>query len=124
LRHYPAAKFDLLLGLKGKYKTFALSNINEIHVNTIRQTINKQFGEVDLHPFFHQVYYSNEVGHRKPNKEIYEVLLQRENLNAAETFFVDDKIENVEAARKLGIQAYHLADREKLFELLQGLKII
>lgn len=124
IRHYPPAKFELLRQLKTRYPTFALSNINEIHVGTIKNSVKKHFNEPDIHSFFKGIYYSNEVGHRKPDKEIYEILLQRENLNAHETFFVDDKAENIEAAKKLGFQAWHLADREKLVELLQQLKII
>ncbi len=124
IRHYPPAKFELLRKLKSQYTTFALSNINEIHVETIKGAMNKHFGQPDIHSFFHNVYYSSQVGHRKPDKEIYELLLRRENLNPVETFFVDDKTENIEAAKKLGFQAWHLADREKLFDLLQDLKII
>jgi len=124
IRHYPPAKFEMLCNLKNWYPTFALSNINEIHVDTIKKAMNRHFCEPDIHSFFHGVYYSNQLGHRKPDREIYDVLLQRENLNPGETFFVDDKAENIETAKKLGFQAWHLADRDKLFELLQGLKII
>jgi HAD superfamily hydrolase (TIGR01509 family) len=93
-------------------------------VQTVENDILKHFGNKGMPDFFHKAYYSNQMGHRKPDKEIYELLLQRENLNPHETFFVDDKIENIETAKRLGFQAWHLADREKLFDLLQGLKII
>ncbi len=51
-------------------------------------------------------------------------MLQKENLIPAETFFVDDKAENVEAAKQVGIQAYQLTNRDKLHDLLAELKII
>jgi FMN phosphatase YigB (HAD superfamily) len=124
LINYPAQKIDLLKELKSRYKTFALSNINEIHVSSIDKVAHEKFGADSFGSFFHQAYYSNEVGFRKPDKEIYEFVLQKENLIAGETFFVDDKAENIAAAKELGIHAYQLTDRNKLNELLTDLKII
>lgn len=124
LRHYPPAKFEMLRQLKNRYQVYALSNINEIHVDTVQTDIARQFGEPGVHAFFNKMYYSNQLGARKPERKIYELLLQRENLNPEETFFVDDKVENVAVAKQLGMQAWHLADREKLFELLGGVQII
>jgi len=124
LVHYPDHKFQLLLDLKPRYKTFALSNINEIHVATINGVAQKKFKQGNFEDFFHKAYYSNEVGHRKPDAEIYHHLLEKEGLVPAETFFVDDKEENVDAARRLGIQAFQLKDRDKLHDLLVEHKII
>ncbi len=124
LIHYPAQKVALLQSLKSKYKTFALSNINEIHVHSLNLAARQQFGVNSFSEFFNTAYYSNEVGFRKPDKEIYEFVLQKENLIPAETFFVDDKAENVEAAKQVGIQAYQLTNRDKLHDLLAELKII
>lgn len=115
---YPAYKIELLKELKTRYKIFALSNINEIHVNTINQEVKRRFGIDSFSSLFHYACYSNEVGYRKPDKEIYKLVLDRENLIPGETFFVDDKAENVEAAKQLGIQAVQLTDRTKLKELL------
>lgn len=121
---YPAYKINLLKDLKQQYSTFALSNINEIHVDTINAEANKRFGLPSFGSLFNHAYYSNEVGYRKPQKEIYELVLQKENLIPRETFFVDDKAENVEAAKQLGVQAYQLTDRNKLTQLLAELNII
>ncbi len=124
LINYPQPKIDLLKELKTHYKVFALSNINEIHVDSLNEAAKAQFGADNFGSFFHHAYYSNEVGFRKPEKEIYQLVLQKENLIAGDTFFVDDKAENVEAAKTLGIQAYQLTDRNKLNELLAELRII
>jgi putative hydrolase of the HAD superfamily len=124
LIHYPEQKIDLLRILKQRYKTFALSNINEIHVDSLNVAAREKFGVDSFGIFFHTAYYSNEVGFRKPDKAIYEFVLQKENLIPEETFFVDDKAENVEAAKALGIRAYQLTDRNKLEALLAELHII
>lgn len=47
--------------------------------------------------------YSYEVHSNKPCKKNYETLLEKYNLDPAETVFIDDKSENIEAAEKLGI---------------------
>ena len=124
LINYPVQKIDLLRQLKSRYPTFALSNINEIHVASIDQVAREKFSAHSFGEFFHTAYYSNEVGLRKPDREIYEYVLAKENLNAAETFFVDDKLENVETARQLGLQAYQLTHPDKLTELLTQLQIL
>lgn len=121
---YPPHKFDLLRDLKLRYRTFALSNINELHVEEINKAARSKFGEKDFNSFFHKAYYSNEIGHRKPDRQIYEHIMQAENLNPAETFFVDDKEENIITAQNLGWQAYQLKERDKLHELLKDLHII
>lgn len=121
---YPEEKFSLLADLKKRYKTFALSNTNEIHVGTMDEALKEKFGADGMKDFFSGIYYSNQIGMRKPDKEIFEFVLKKENLKPQYTFFVDDKTENVEAAKRLGIQAFHLAERNELREMLAELKII
>ncbi len=121
---YPAYKIDLLKTLKNKYRTFALSNINEVHVNTINLAVKQRFGIDSFASLFNHAYYSNEVGYRKPDKEIYQLVLEKENLMPGDTFFVDDKAENIAAAKELGIQAYQLTNRNELNELLAAKGII
>ena len=118
LIHYPPSKMDLLLQLKTRYRTFALSNINELHIRSLDVAAQQLFGESAFSHFFHRAFYSSEMGCRKPEAEIYTRVLQEESLNPGETFFVDDKLENIVAARALGIQAYQLKQRNQLSELL------
>lgn len=124
LLDYPSYKFDLLLKLKNNYRVFALSNINETHVRAIDEAVKAKFGVKAFSDYFHTAYYSNEVGWRKPEKEIYELVITKENLNPDETFFVDDKSENVEAAKEAGLQAYELKHPSELENLLRHLQII
>lgn len=50
---------------------------------------------------------SSELGVAKPDNRIYEILAETLNLDFQEILFVDDFIENVEAAKSLGIQTIH-----------------
>ena len=52
---------------------------------------------------------SSEVGLGKPDRRFYEHLLTHCELNPAETIFIDDRKDNVEAAEELGIIPFHFA---------------
>ena len=60
-------------------------------------------GMTDDYPFlklFDGLLISGEVKLVKPSPRIYELALQRFNLESKETVFIDDKLENVEVAQK------------------------
>jgi putative hydrolase of the HAD superfamily len=92
---------------EANYRLFLLSNTNEIHINYVMESM----GMKDYKRFkacFEQFYLSHEINLRKPNTEIYEFVLNENELNASETLFIDDTKENIEGARKLGIHGWHL----------------
>ena len=55
--------------------------------------------------FFNQTYASNKIGCAKPNPLFFELILEAEESTPENTFFTDDKAENVAAAASLGINA-------------------
>ena len=117
LIHYPAEKFELLKKLRNQYQILALSNINELHVAAIDAMVQDQFGAEDMSSYFDHAFYSHEMGTRKPEKEIYQMVLDRKSLEPSRTLFIDDKLENVSAAAALGIKVHHLTDRNALLGL-------
>jgi len=50
----------------------------------------------------------------KPDAEIYQLLLEKLGTAPEETLFLDDKLENIEAARSLGIQGLQFSTVERL----------
>ena len=56
---------------------------------------------------FDRFYLSHELKLRKPELSIYEYVLTKNNLSAAECFFIDDTKENTDAAAKLGIKTWN-----------------
>ncbi len=50
----------------------------------------------------------------KPEREIYEKLINRYNLKPDSTLFIDDSEKNIEAAKKLGFKTIHFNDNIKL----------
>lgn len=102
----PKGNHELLLQLKQKYRTFLLSNINEIHLNYIESYLKKEFNLDGNEVFFEKIYYSHIVGKRKPNPDIFEQVLTENNLDPQETLFIDDSPQHLETATNLGIQTY------------------
>jgi len=102
----PEGNHELLLKLKTKYRTFLLSNINSIHYDYVHDYLKKEFGVESNDQFFEKVYYSHLTGKRKPEAAIFEQVLHENNLNPAETLFIDDSPQHLETAKKLGLQTY------------------
>lgn len=57
--------------------------------------------------------FSHMVGLTKPEKEIYEYLLNEYDLNPDECLFLDDNAANIKAAEELGIHGIHFTSFEK-----------
>jgi FMN phosphatase YigB (HAD superfamily) len=103
----PEGNHELLLELKPRYRTFLLSNINPIHYDFILDYLKTDFGfEQGNDHLFEKAYYSHFMGKRKPNANIFEQVLDENDLSPAETLFIDDNPQNIEAANKLGIKTY------------------
>ena len=69
-------------------------------------SIKKLFSE--FKNCFEKFYLSHEIHLRKPNKDIYEFIIETNKLTPEETFFVDDTEENIAMANKLGIKTWHI----------------
>lgn len=82
--------------------------------NTIESHYDNHLSRGD-YSYFDLTYTSIHLGVSKPNPEFWKIILQSEKFSADETFFTDDRTENVEAAAKLGINSY-LFDNAKGFE--------
>ena len=106
-----------LESLAKTYRLFLLSNTNSIHLRRVKKIFTHETGKPLLDEYFSRSWYSNLIGFRKPDKEIYEFVLKEENLDPAETFFVDDTKENIEAAINLGIRSHLLLPGERIENL-------
>ncbi|KAF9115830.1 hypothetical protein BGX27_006261 [Mortierella sp. AM989] len=107
LKGFPTGRLEFVRELKKDYgyKVYLLSNTNAIHIEYVDKVCLKDYKEDSLHPFFDKIYYSQDIGYRKPSKEAFEHILKDQNLVASETLFLDDVLMNVEAAKKCGLQA-------------------
>ena len=70
---------------------------------------------------FNEIFISAEMGVTKPDPQIYKMLLETLELAPEETVFVDDFIENIEAARNVGMHGIHFQGKEQAMAELQRL---
>jgi len=103
----PLISENLLLNLKRRYRLLMLSNTNEIHFEFIWE----QFKIVH---HIEDRLLSFELGCLKPDASIYRKAIDRAGVLPGEILFFDDKLENVEAARKAGIQAIRFESEVQL----------
>jgi len=107
LMDFPLYRLEFLQLLSQKYRLFLLSNTDAIHIQHFQETVGESFYST-FYQCFEKVYFSFELGMRKPDEEIYKYVLEQNNLSAKRTLFVDDKTENTDSALKLGIQVWNL----------------
>jgi putative hydrolase of the HAD superfamily len=107
LKQFPRYRMDFLKQLykTGDYQLILLSNTNELHIDWVRQNI-KFYKEFKSN--FHRFYLSHEINLRKPDKEVFEFVLNKNNLLATETLFIDDTKENTDVASKLGMHTWKI----------------
>lgn len=67
--------------------------------------------------YFDQTYASNKIGEEKPDPEFFKLIMTAEGYSPDQTFFTDDKEENILAARRLGINAVRFITAQKVAEL-------
>ncbi len=117
LGNLPEERWHLLEKTKHTYRTFLLSNTNIIHLQYYTGYLSELYGTNGYHHLFEKTYFSFELGMHKPDSDIFLHVIHESNLKPEETFFIDDSAENIEAARKLGLQAYLLAEPQTLTDL-------
>jgi FMN phosphatase YigB (HAD superfamily) len=107
LLDFPLYRLEFLQMLSKKYRLFLLSNTDSIHIETFEQKSGTTFYR-DFYQCFEQVYFSFEIEMRKPNPEIFNYVLNKHELQAKRTLFIDDKKENTDAAAELGLHVWNL----------------
>jgi HAD superfamily hydrolase (TIGR01509 family) len=103
---------ELILGLKKRYPLLLISNTNEAHA----EFLLRRYRVLDY--FDHRVF-SFEVGSMKPDPAIYERAIALSGKPTNALFFIDDREENVSAARAIGLHAHRFSSEPELIESLR-----
>ncbi len=119
----PKERIAVIEAARKNYRTFLLSNSNEIHYDVYVRDLQLRFGYREFDLLFDKAYFSFDLHLSKPNPEIFEFVLNQHNLSPGETLFIDDTFMHIEAARKLGIKTYHLQKPERLRDIIINGKI-
>lgn len=107
LKDFPEHRLNFLKKLKAssRYKLILLSNTNELHINWIKNNI--VYFE-DFKILFDEFYLSHEIHLKKPNKDIFDFILNENHLKPEECLFIDDNRDNIETAKNLNFKIWHI----------------
>lgn len=103
---------NLIVPLKERYKVYGLTNWSAETLPLAMKRYNF-FQELD------GMVVSGEEKMVKPDRRLYEVLLERYALRAEESLFIDDNAANIETARDLGFQVVHFTGELNLEQWLR-----
>lgn len=111
---FPIKKnLELLPQLKARgYRLYILSNFH-------RRAFMKISEKCSFDKYFDGKVISCEVHFLKPEKEIYEEIIKKYDLDVKETLFIDDTLVNIEEAKQFGISTIHLDDENRLKDELE-----
>ena len=105
---------DLILSLKSRgYSILGLSNWS----SRVYDVINK----FDIFNLIEDSLISKDVHQLKPNKDIYESFLNKFDVKAAECVFIDDKPENIEGCKTVGMNGIVFKNSNQLKQELDKL---
>jgi len=107
LKDFPEHRLKFLqqLAYDRIFKLILLSNTNDLHINWVKDNI--PFYE-SFKGCFDAFYLSHEIGLRKPDRDIFEFVLNKTNLNAYECLFIDDTKGHILSASQLGINTWNI----------------
>lgn len=101
-------RIRLLQKISAHYTLFLLSNTNQIHYQHYMQELETIGLKVAFLNAFDHLYFSHQVGLRKPDPLIFQLVLDNHELRANNTLFIDDYDVNIEAAKNQGLQTFLL----------------
>lgn len=116
----PQERLELLALLKEKYRLFLLSNTNPIHLPYIQRYLKTLIG-CGFEKYFEGEYYSHLIKLLKPDPASYKYVIKMNKLVPTETVFVDDALENIESAKKIGLQVIHISENMPFEKAAHGL---
>jgi len=107
----PAERLALIGELRRQgHATALLSNTNQLHIEEVNRRLARQYGfQHGIADCLDRVFYSQEVGLRKPGEEIFHHVLREMNWQPADTLFIEDSPQHIATARRLGLRVLHLA---------------
>ncbi len=110
----PESRLTWLKELSTEFRVALLSNTNDLHITWVRAYLRNAYGIGSFEDeFFHKVYYSHEIGARKPEAAAFQHVLDDLGVTGTEVLFVDDVDENTAQAASMGIQVQlHQPGRE------------
>ncbi len=119
LLDFPKYRLEFIEKLSKKYQLFLLSNTDSIHIHHFKEKSGDDF-YYRFYNCFEKVYFSFDLGMRKPDIEIFNFVINENNLIPEKTLFIDDNFDNISGAKKTGLKVWHLQKgKEDVIELFE-----
>ena len=100
----PGERIEILINTKRNYRTFLLSNTNDIHLNAYTKNLDKQHNIKSLAELFEQEFFSHEIHLRKPDVKAFQFVINKMKLIPEETLFIDDSAQHLTGAKNAGLK--------------------
>jgi HAD superfamily hydrolase (TIGR01509 family) len=117
---FPHDRVEMVKTLSEKYQVFLLSNTNTFHIKYFEKEFKNRY-HFSLHKLFSKVYYSSEIGYRKPDIESYLYVMNDAGIKAEETIMVDDREDNCLIAESLGMKSLKVPEKSGLEAVIDEL---
>ena len=113
-----AANVDVLYALKeAKYRMFGLTNWSG-------ETFPIALRRFSFFQEFEGNVVSGDAKMIKPDKEIFYLLLERYQINAENSLFIDDNLKNIESAQEIGFHTVHFSPDTDLAHQLRLMEVL
>lgn len=120
LKDIPLERIDLLKKLRMDFGTAVLSNTNEIHIEKFDELLVDQTGEKSIYDLCDRIFLSHLMGLAKPDEKIYEAVLNEIQIKPERVLFFDDLYTNLEGAKRVGLQTYHITHERALIQFFEN----
>lgn len=110
-----------LVQIGKQFDSYILSNTNIIHEFAFEEMVMDTTGRDSIRDFVKRAFFSHEIGLRKPDIEFYEYVTEEIGKKASRMIFLDDRLDNIEAAKKVGMKAVQIFNPDKQLKEIFGL---
>lgn len=116
----PRYRLGMLEMLKENFTLLLLSNTNALHIDWVHTHLREDHGIENFEErYFHGVYYSHEIGYRKPEEEAFQFVVRDAIITPENTLFIDDMEENIDTAKRLGFKTRFFRPEEEIAVVLK-----
>ena len=118
----PENRVNLLTKINESYSIFLLSNTNAIHISEFKKKLGEnEYGK--FYNLFKKVYFSHKIGLRKPHVEAFKLILDENKFPANKVLFIDDSLQHIQGAKKIGIKTHHLKNNDEIATLFPDIAL-
>lgn len=100
-----------------RYRLYALTNWSS-------ETFPIALDQFEFLQWFEGIVVSGDEKLKKPDSKIYQLILDRYDIDPSTAIFIDDSLRNVDAANQMGIHAIHFKDAVQLGSELKELRVL